>query len=193
MVRTEPPKEHQAWWRSGALRWIAPLALAGAALLAWLIVVPSRPEVPVQQAAKNVDAVASTAEPSPRDEAAAKHAAAPTPADTLSRRREPSRERQNRPASAPPLAATAVPPVAAPVAPPLAAPTAPPVAARAAPPVAAPAAQEEMRADRQRAEAFAAPPATANELLRKAGAAALLDVASPESTIRLARPADGRR
>ena len=77
MVRTEPPKEHQAWWRSGALRWIAPLALAEAALLAWLIVVPSRPEVPVQQAAKNVDAVASTAEPSPRDEAAAKHAAAP--------------------------------------------------------------------------------------------------------------------
>ena len=42
-------------------------------------------------------------------------------------------------------------------------------------------APEEARADdRQRAEAFAAPPATANEVLRKAGAAAPLDVASPD-------------
>jgi hypothetical protein len=46
MARTEPVPERLAWWRGRAMRWFAPLALAEAALIAWLLVIPHRAVVP---------------------------------------------------------------------------------------------------------------------------------------------------
>jgi len=150
MVRSEPVAERLQWWRTGVIRWIAPLALAEAALLAWLIVAPRARDVLVPQVALKEEART----PPP---AAAAPSPAPVPDHLKANERSPDsaardelkRERQAAPAAAKEIEDKAT-------------------------------RMEQPRADAQQAPVAALAAPAANALARKAAAPLSLVVASPD-------------